>query len=374
MNEAFQITMVGNFVQIKLIKGFAFMDESDNAVEFTAMVDNVIAQGIKNADVYINSPGGNMWQAMEICNQLDRFENVGVTCGALVASSATYVASKYKNKAKPNMQWMIHMPANVLAVNRLEDFDSAKKQYENYLNEAVTVYAAKTGKPEEDIRAKMAATTWMNAVEAKEYGFIDEIESNSADDALPEDTAMVLSKLQCAIPEILNQAIIKTQKPKEMKEILKILSLPENATEHQALDAIKQLQANVKNAAENSVNALTAMAKEKGMDADKIAKLAAADFETTASLVNDYKPAEEVSEQKPPKGGELTELINAIKQSGSGGKKEDDEDVSIKELMRKNPSAISNMIKNDAEGFKKKFQKEYGYTPTNEELKSLNLA
>lgn len=48
--------------------------EWNNSVEkFTAQVDDLIAQGHQDVDVYINTPGGDVFVAAEIINQLQRF-------------------------------------------------------------------------------------------------------------------------------------------------------------------------------------------------------------------------------------------------------------------------------------------------------------
>src|SRR5690349_11118562 len=85
---------------------------NDYAVQFKAKLDALIAAGILNAIVYINSGGGDCFQANEIANEIMRFKgNIDGQLGALCASAASYIACKCTSvTAAKNCQYMIHKP------------------------------------------------------------------------------------------------------------------------------------------------------------------------------------------------------------------------------------------------------------------------
>ena len=59
----------------------------------TSKVEQLIRSGIKDVHIYINSPGGECFEANEIVNVIKKFPGkITGEGGALVASAATYIA------------------------------------------------------------------------------------------------------------------------------------------------------------------------------------------------------------------------------------------------------------------------------------------
>lgn len=311
--KGYEISNTGKSAEIKLIRGFDWW--ADNFIEFTRQIDNLIEQGVDIADVYINSPGGDMFHANEIINQLNRFKQVRVKLGALVASAATIVSSSFSDvEASANTMFMIHDPIWQPFIQHEEDFDNSKKLYTNLLNDAVRVYKSKTNKPEDDIKSKMKATTWMNVQEAMAYGFIDRVGSKE-DTMLPEDSAGLLNKMGVKVPQILNQLQSINSDYIQMKEIAKKLGLPENATLEQITNAIEVLD---KQRSEG-IKALGVLATQKGFNAEKIMNLAKADFETTLSMVIEQEAPAKPGNQ--PAGNSSTNTPEAPENTGDDGKR-----------------------------------------------------
>ncbi|MFA9220542.1 MAG: head maturation protease, ClpP-related [Sediminibacterium sp.] len=154
---------------------------NNHAAQFKAQIDDLIAAGIKDATVYINSGGGDCFQANEIANEIVRFPGkLTAKLGALCASAGTYIACKcdYVISAK-NISYMIHKPMGSFEGNA-DQVKAELKVLENLQGEYLSTYSGKTGIKEEKLQSMWANDYWMNASEAKTLGFIDEVEGEAA--------------------------------------------------------------------------------------------------------------------------------------------------------------------------------------------------
>lgn len=351
--KGYEISNSGKAAEIKLIRGFEWW--GDNSIVFTEEIDNLLEQGITDAELYINSPGGDMFHANEIVNQLKRFTRVKVKLGALVASAATIVSSSFPEvEASPNTMFMIHDPMWSPFIQHEEDFDNNKKLYSNLLNDAVRVYKEKTKQPEDDIKTKMKATTWMNANEALQYGFVDRV-GGKDDSLLPEDSAKILNKMGARLPEVLNNLQLINSDYIQMKEIAKKLGLPENATLEQITNAIEVLD---KQRSEG-IKALGVLATQKGFNAEKIMNLAKADFDTTLSMVLEKEdaPATPVIE-----GNSSTEVKPTANPQDDGKRFSDvfaSLEKAIKGANNSAPKAWEDYTPEELEAFEKEKPKEF---------------
>lgn len=277
----YDISNKGGKASIKIVGDIDWW--SNDSKSFTRLIDDLIAKGITDVEGYLNSPGGQMFEGNEIANQIRRFTGERkVVLGALVASAATNIALAFNEVvASKNTQFMIHDPLLYVRVDHLEVFDSSKKMYENLRNQAIEEYAAKTKLDKEELSEMMRLTTWMNASEAKEKGFVDSILETTAD--LPENAISTLNRLNLSIPENvivqMKATDPKKQTNRDMKQIIAHLGLAENTTEEAVISVIKNLQDTAK-------NALTDFAKSKNMDQVVIDTLMKGDPATMLTVVN----------------------------------------------------------------------------------------
>lgn len=127
-------------------------------------------------DIEINSPGGYVNAGTEIYTMLLTHKGeVNITIGSQAASIASVIAMAGKRVAiSPAGKMMIH---NVSGQGGGDYRDMA--DYSDFLfknNEMLAnTYVLKTGKPKQELLDMMNAETWMNAEEALENGFVDEI-------------------------------------------------------------------------------------------------------------------------------------------------------------------------------------------------------
>jgi ATP-dependent Clp protease, protease subunit len=142
--------------------------------------------GMKGAtalDVYVNSPGGDVFEAAAIHTQLRRFVGERVVyVDGIAASAATFVAmAGDRIVTAPAATWMIHEVWSGV-VGRASDMRAMADTLDLLNATYVDTYAKRTGQSVEDVRAWMAAETWMNASDAKARGFTDEISEGETSD------------------------------------------------------------------------------------------------------------------------------------------------------------------------------------------------
>lgn len=145
----------------------------------TAPMD--IAKAIENDTdgelvLEVNSPGGLVNSGNEIYTTLKNYDGkvtvniVGEACSAasLIAMAGDTV------RMSPVAMMMIHNVRNGLAGDKNDMQDNAEllAKFDKVLAGA---YVAKTGLSKEEILDKMDKTTWLNAEEAVDQGFADEI-------------------------------------------------------------------------------------------------------------------------------------------------------------------------------------------------------
>ena len=127
-------------------------------------------------DLRLNSPGGSVFDAVAIFNALKRHAGeVTVWIDGIAASAASYIAMAGDSVVMPqNAFLMIHDPSG-LVMGTAEDMRSTAEALDKVKGSLIMGYAAKSGKPDAEIAALMAAETWLDAQEALALGLIDRI-------------------------------------------------------------------------------------------------------------------------------------------------------------------------------------------------------
>lgn len=127
-------------------------------------------------ELRLNSPGGSVFDAVAIYNALKRHDGtVTVTIDGIAASAASYLAMAGDEIVMPeNAFLMIHDPSG-LVMGTAGDMRDMAEALDKIAGSLIKGYASKSGKPDDDIAALMAAETWFDAAEAVEAGFADRI-------------------------------------------------------------------------------------------------------------------------------------------------------------------------------------------------------
>jgi ATP-dependent Clp endopeptidase proteolytic subunit ClpP len=124
--------------------------------------------------VEINSPGGNVWDGLSIYNQLrGRKAPVTTRVVGIAASIASIIAlAGDKVEMADAALMMIHDPSG-MASGTSEDMRKMADALDQHAEVLVGVYAKKTGRSPESIRAAMKSETWFTTAEALAFGLVD---------------------------------------------------------------------------------------------------------------------------------------------------------------------------------------------------------
>lgn len=139
-----------------------------------AFNDSLKELGAVNAlDIYINSPGGSVFDGIAIYNQIMRhsakekvvhIDGIAASIASIIAMAGTEV------RIADNGMFMIHDPWG-MSTGTAEDMRKQADALDKIRDVLLDTYVNRCGGKREQISAWMTAETWMTADEAVEYGF-----------------------------------------------------------------------------------------------------------------------------------------------------------------------------------------------------------
>ena len=134
----------------------------------------------------VASNGGDVFSASEIYTMLKSSgKNIVVNIQGLAASAASVISMAGNTvNISPTAQLMIHK-ASVIGAGNADDFEHEAKVLNGIDESIASAYELKTGMKQEDLLQMMASETWLNAKEAVDKGFADNIMfSNNEDEEI----------------------------------------------------------------------------------------------------------------------------------------------------------------------------------------------
>ena len=126
--------------------------------------------------IKLNSPGGDVFEGIEIYNYIKNHEQpVTVEIMGVAASAASIIAMGADNIImNTGTSLMIH-EASTWTFGNKSDIQKTLNALETIDDSLVAVYVERTGLEAEEISDLLKAETWMTADEAVEKGFADEV-------------------------------------------------------------------------------------------------------------------------------------------------------------------------------------------------------
>jgi len=129
---------------------------------------------VKNLDIYINSPGGSVFDGSAIYSQLKRHTaKKTVYVEGLAASIASMIAMAGDEVVMPDNALMMIHRASGGVLGTANDMRKTADVLEKVESSIIAAYQAKTGRDPEELAEMMADETWMTAQEAVALGFAD---------------------------------------------------------------------------------------------------------------------------------------------------------------------------------------------------------
>jgi ATP-dependent Clp protease protease subunit len=124
----------------------------------------------------IHSPGGSVLDGLAMYNSLkSHTAKVFGKVDGIAASAASFVLMAADNIAMPEDSFLMIHNAHGVAIGDADAMRETADVVEKLQDSIVNIYASRSGKDADEIRAMMKEETWMNASDALSHGFIDTI-------------------------------------------------------------------------------------------------------------------------------------------------------------------------------------------------------
>lgn len=352
-------------------------------------------EGASEINVFINSPGGLVQDALSILTAIQRFEANTIIAG-IAASSAGVISQAGKTRKMVDFgRLMIHLPfyANQQQNQTLTDRD---KEALSHIGDMLANILSNNSKlNKKDIQSLMFNETWIDAERALNYGMIDEIISTDREvgvikklEEMGEDVEANHSIIMQVAAQLNNEIKQINLKPLTMTKVANYLNLQEAANEGQIVDAIKSIENDLevktaeletvtksvdeKDARIAELERENAALKEKAAEAfnkDVEAFLNNAiengiyDKEKKESLLpealNNFDLFKTVTESITPKGAhvDITDSIDtSVGATEAEGKYNG---MTFDELSKKDPKALNTLRTENPEKFQELFNAQY---------------
>ena len=139
---------------------------------------------IQNLNIYLNTPGGEVFVATTMCSMLQRLKDKGTKIHTFVdglcASAGTFVLMMGDDiNLYQNSVVMIHKPTLYCYGNAI-DFQKGIDILDTIENSTMLpLYMTKAKKSEDEIKEKINAESWMGASETQEYFDVNILENEN---------------------------------------------------------------------------------------------------------------------------------------------------------------------------------------------------
>ena len=144
----------------------------------------------KDISFYINSPGGVVSSGLAIYDTMQYIRSpVSTVCIGMAASMGSLLltaGAKGKRYALPNSRIMVHQPSGG-AQGQATDIEIQAKEILALRRRLNEIYVHHTGQSLEAIESKLERDSYMSAVEARDWGLVDEVVDSRPETGEPEN-------------------------------------------------------------------------------------------------------------------------------------------------------------------------------------------
>lgn len=203
----FQIDIAERVADINIygtITSFDYWSDEISAKSFKEQVDEL---DVDTINVYINSPGGEVGEALAIYSTLKRHKaTVNTFCDGFACSAASIIfcAGDIRTMGAISML-MIHNCMSYIGYANSAEMRKAADDNDKINQSSIEAYKAVSNLDEDTIKQLMDDETWITASESLEYGFATEI-------AEDENNGGV----QQSVNPVIHQMILDTRKQNDV--------------------------------------------------------------------------------------------------------------------------------------------------------------
>ena len=334
------------------ITGRIWYGEMANALR--SVIDDALSKGVTSCELLLTTPGGNVYEAIDVITELKRLPNLKIITGSIVASAGTRILCEFDNvDANKATQFMIHKPMVSLDGNE-DEIQAELANLKNITDDYRKAYAKKFNLKESEIESKWKQNYWMNADQALKLGLITSV----IEEEIPYNESVVEMMVACGCPNIPKPSSQTTQENSnenntmDINQLRAALGMSADATEEQVLAKAKELKSTADTAAANM--AITAEQKRKAAETviDKAIlvdkKINAEQRESFIALhINDSANTEALLATM--KG--VTPASAGIKETPEGGGDSESARANwtLEDYLEKDPNALDALIQTNPE-------------------------
>ena len=132
----------------------------------------------KDIQIYFNTPGGSVYAGLGIYDTMQYIgSDIATICTGMAASMGAILltaGAKGKRSALTHSRVMIHQPMGG-AEGQASDIEITAREILSLKKELYQILALHSNQPFEKIEKDSDRDHWLTAIEAKEYGLIDEV-------------------------------------------------------------------------------------------------------------------------------------------------------------------------------------------------------
>lgn len=229
----------------------------ETSVSFKSFRNQIETANPSTLNIYINSTGGHVGDAMAMHDYLQELETKGVTINrrgrGIIASAATYLLIGNNSEMSANSFMMIHNVFLIAAgdINSVENQVRAGRKFNDKIRD---FYANKTANAPETISKWMNQETWFTAQEAKDKGFVSSITgevnftNQIPDEFFPYLNKSILNKYNSFTKNNDMSKTIKDSVTEAFNAVLDKLGLSNKKEEQLTVDAVAEFSTAVENA------------------------------------------------------------------------------------------------------------------------------
>lgn len=194
----------------------AWLDADTGAVSARGIVQEISDLDVDTINVYINSYGGEVAEALAIYSALKRHSaSVHTFCDGFACSAATIIFCAGDVRTMGSIAlMMIHNCMSYLGYANSNEMRKAAEDNDKINQSSINAYMSVVNISEEEVRKMMDDATWLTAQECLEYGFATEVADQEDDDAEVQQSAF----------RLIREAILKDQWQVDLSPIMQKLT------------------------------------------------------------------------------------------------------------------------------------------------------
>lgn len=196
-------------------------DENIAEVSSRQIIKEINDLDVDTINVYINSYGGEVAEALAIYSALKRHSaSVHTFCDGFACSAATIIFCAGDVRTMGSIAlMMIHNCMSYLGYANSNEMRKAADDNDKINQSSIEAYKLVSNLSEEEIRSMMDDATWLTAQECLEYGFATEVADMEEDDAEVQQSAF----------RLIREAVLKSHGQMDLSPIMKRLEAIERA-------------------------------------------------------------------------------------------------------------------------------------------------